>query len=398
MYLTIILNKLAQDYNSHLTPNIMQKTLTSFLFVCFFGILSISCHKKGSYATLQNINGNEVISCNVDEISDSVDFLLSNMIDECELVKLETSDSSLFGRIHHIAVSENYIVIHSYDQVPVKLFDRKGKFIRNIGAIGHGPGEYNALYGIQIDEPNNRIYLTPFAGVNKLVVYDIMGKYIQDIPLAFSSPKCRVYVENEKITVLSMPFDSVVPVAYQQTHEGKLIKKLPVVNHLILQPDFSSEITSSHNSGEYDLQILGFGSGNYDTLYYYNADLNKLIPKYVNSYTGKRQGSMTYELRRYYWSWLFDDYNGKRVIVNKETLKSDFFRLINDFHGNIEIKDFFMSNDGLFAGSISAIDLVDQISELMKSEISNENKEKLSGHLENLDENDNPILFLGKMK
>ncbi len=376
----------------------MQKILNSFFLVCFIGILSISCHKKGSYATLQHINGNQVITCNVDEISDSIDFLLSNMIDECELVKLETNDSSLLGGISRIGVSENYMVVYCNDQFPVKLFDRKGNFIRNIGTIGHGPGEYIYLYGLQIDEPNNRIYLTPFAFVNKVLVYDITGNYIQDIPLAYSSPKCRVYVENEMVTVLSMPFDSVVPVAYQQTYEGSLIKKLPIMNHLIVRTDFNSEVFSNHNSGEYDLKIAGFGNGNYDTLYHYNSDLNKLIPKYVNSFTGKRQGSVTTELRRHYYSFLYDDYYGKKIIVNKETLKSDFFKLINDFHGNIEIKDFFMSNNGLFVGSISAIDLIDQIGELMKSEISNDNKEKISRLLEDLDENDNPILFLGKMK
>lgn len=384
-----------------LTPNSILTMKKFYMYIVSAGTLILlfnQCQQKGSYATIQDANGNQVISCNISEISDSIDFPLSDLIDACEMVQLETNESSLFERVWHIGVSDHYIAIHSYGQLPVKLFDRQGKFIRDIGAIGHGPGEYSTLYGIQIDEPGDRIYLTPFAMVNKILVYDLNGNYIKDIPLLYSSPKCKTYVRDDIVTILSMPFDSIVPVAYQQSTEGKLIQKLPLMSDLILRPDFSSEISSSHNSDGYDIHILGWGSENCDTLYHYDPVLNRLIPKYVNSFTGERQGSWVYELRRHYWSWLFGDYNGKKAIVDKETLKADFFRLVNDFYGNIEIKEFFMSNNGMFVGSVAAINLIDEINHLLGQDINNDDKDKLTQILESLDENDNAILFIGEMK
>jgi len=294
------------------------------------------CQRKSSYATLVNVSGNQVIDCNISTITDSVDFPLSTIIEECEMIQLETNDNSLFESVYHIGLSDNYIAIHSYGRMPIKLFNRQGKFIRNIGSIGRGPGEFTSLYGIQLDEPGDRVYLTPFAGAKQILAYDLNGEIQQSIPLLFKQTKCKVYIEKNIVTVLSMPFNDNIPVAYQQTVGGELIQKLPVIDHLILRPDFSSEISSSHNANAYDIQTLPWGGEAYDTLYHYDTKYNKLIPKYVATFSEKKTGSWTFELRQHYWTWLFGEkYKNKKVIVDKKTLEADFFRLINDFYGGI---------------------------------------------------------------
>jgi hypothetical protein len=177
---------------------------------------------EGSHATIVNINGNEVINCNISEVTDTIDLPLSELIKNCEIIQLETNDSSMFKSVYHASVSDNYIAIHSRGQMPIKLFSRKGNFIRNIGTIGSGPGEFTSLYGIQLDEPSNRIYLTPFANASEIIVYDLEGVPHEPIPLVFKQTKCNVYVEKEVVTVLSMPFNNKIPPAYQQS-----ICKLP---------------------------------------------------------------------------------------------------------------------------------------------------------------------------
>lgn len=363
-------------------------------------IVFCQCHRKGSFATSVNVNGNQVIVCNISKITDSTIFPLSRIVDDCELIQLETSDSSLFERVYHVGISDNYIAIHSYGRHPIKLFNRKGKFIRNIGAIGRGPGEFTSLYGIQLDEPNYRIYLTPFARADNILTYDLDGKFQQNIPLLFKQTKCKVYIETDTVTVLSMPFDDKIPVAYQQTVNGNIIQKLPVIEHLILPPDFSSEISSSQNANAYDIQISSWGREAYDTLYHYDTKYNKLIPKYVATFSEEKTGSMTYELRQHYWTWLFGEkYNNKKVIVDKNSLKANFFRLINDFYGGIEIKNFFMSNNGMFIGAVSAIELIHEIDKILeKNSVSSKDKEKVMSMREMLNENDNEVLFIGEMK
>jgi acetylglutamate kinase len=56
-------------------------------------------------------------------------------------------------------------------------------FIVVIASFGHGPGEFTSLYNVQLDEAGNKVYLTPFANANKLIVYNLESEYLADIPL-----------------------------------------------------------------------------------------------------------------------------------------------------------------------------------------------------------------------
>ncbi len=199
--------------------------------------------------------------------------------------------------------------------------------------------------------------------------------------------------------MLSMPFNDEIPVAYQQTSGGELIQKLPVIDHLILRPDFSSEVSSSHNAGAYDLFILPWGTESFDTLYYYNTKQNELVPKYVASFADKKHSSWTYELKDHYYSWIFGDkYNGAKVIVDKKSLKSDFFRLKNDFYGNMEMKKFFMSSNGWFIASMSAMELKQELEKALNSDsFKSRQKEDMIALQNKLKMDDNDVLFIGEM-
>lgn len=72
----------------------------------------------------------------------------------------------------------------------------RGIFLTNIGAIGQGPGEYQMVYDVKLDEANNRIYILPW-NASQLLVYDLQGNVLDPIPplLALSESKiqCRSY-------------------------------------------------------------------------------------------------------------------------------------------------------------------------------------------------------------
>jgi len=380
--------------------NIMKDAIIRIILGIFMFFLFYQCRQKSYHADSVDVDGNKLIVCNISSIVDSIDVPLSTLIDNCEYIPLETTDSSLFERVYHVGVSDNYIAVHSYGRHPVKLFNRQGKFIRNIGSIGRGPGEFTSLNGIQIDEPNNRLYLTPFAGAEFIIAYDLDGLFQGNIPLIYRQTKCKVYVDGDIITVLSMPFDDQIPVAYQQTINGTLIQKLPKIDHLILTPDFSSEVSSSRNSGFFDIQIVPWGMANYDTLYHYDTSGNKLIPKFVAIFSDKKQGSYTYDMKNHYWTWLLGDKSAnKRVITDKKTLEANYFRLINDFYCGVEITNFFTSNNSMFIGSLSAVDILEEINEIKLNQKLNADERERLFQIENtVNENSNEILFIGKMK
>lgn len=385
--------------------------------ICLLSILLVAViasfgKKSGSYAKLVNQNGNKVIDCNMYEVNDTIDLLLSDIVESCEFIPLETKEESLFKSVYHIGISDHYLAIHSYGQMPIKLFARDGKFIRDIGSVGHGPGEFTSLYGVQLDEPANKLYLTPFANADKLLVYSMDNKYLADIPLKYKQTKFYAYVQGDKVTVLSMPFKNMgsepIPIAYQQTIDGKVIQEVKATDAQLIDPrnsqgqfvGFNNEISSSYNSGAFDTFIMRWGGEALDTLYHYDTQKNALIPQFVASFNGKKEGSWTREWKNHYWTVLFGDkFKGANVIVDKNTLKSNFFRLKNDFYGNIRMNKFFMSNNGWLVCSMPAFELMANIEEVLKNNaLSGADKTKLKGILAKINENDNEVLFIGRMK
>ena len=132
----------------------MNKTMT-FLGSLLIATIATSCG-TGSKDLAENTNDplanspivgqyvqvgtDKVMACDQKLLADTVRIPLSFFTEEMELVKLDNRDEALVGQTG-VTVSDNYILVYGSRQNPFKLFDRKGKFLTNIGAIGQGPGE-----------------------------------------------------------------------------------------------------------------------------------------------------------------------------------------------------------------------------------------------------------------
>ena len=93
----------------------------------------------GSVRIIENPDGPLYI-CDLKAAGDTIDIPLSELVEDCRIVRFETSDEALF-KAWWIEVSDNYICVRQQSNV-VKLYDKDGKFLCNIGAMGNGPGEY----------------------------------------------------------------------------------------------------------------------------------------------------------------------------------------------------------------------------------------------------------------
>jgi hypothetical protein len=80
-----------------------------------------------------------------------------------EYIKLETKDECLTGTRLTVYSNDQYLI--AIDREKILLFDRKdGKFIREVGHKGNGPGEYSRTYTVMpFNEEKNIVY----AGRNK---------------------------------------------------------------------------------------------------------------------------------------------------------------------------------------------------------------------------------------
>ena len=293
-----------------------------------------------------------------------------------------------------MAVSENYIAIKDSERTPLKLFTREGKYIRDIGAVGRGPDEYNiSLYGVQIDEARDQLYLLPFANARQILVFGTDGIAREHIPLRFQQRKFKAWVEDGIVTVLGMPFKNDSAVVFQQTIDGELIQYIPPEEyHLALE--FSSEVSSSHNTGVFDFFQAIASKTQDDTLYHYDVDANRLIPKYTLDFeTEEWPVYFCYDLPRYYYAWV----RGRGIVLaDKKTTETHYIRLINDFYGGIELSMHWDSSNGMFISSIPALDLIKEIDRCLEEDQDEEMIKRLKELDSVIDENSNDILFVGK--
>ncbi|MDR2232026.1 MAG: 6-bladed beta-propeller [Tannerella sp.] len=103
----------------------------------------------------------------------------SELVSELKYIPLETCSDCLVGeQLIDIFVTSTHIFIEGSSYC--YAFGRDGKFIGKIGRIGHGPGEYNNLIGMTVDENKKFLYLETYLN---LLEYSWDGKFHRSIPL-----------------------------------------------------------------------------------------------------------------------------------------------------------------------------------------------------------------------
>ena len=375
------------------------KTLNS---LCSISILILTVFiftrcKNDSVAYISKVHGNDVIVCPVDKVTDTIHIPLSSLLESCEMVKLQTIDDALFDRAFHTAISEKYICIKSYGQIPAKLFDINGQFLRNIGTIGRGPGEYSQLYGLQFNKEGKILYLLPFGTTRNILVYDVEGNHLKDIPLAYTQRKFKAFFSSDSIiTIVSMPFKTDSAICFQQTYNGRLIQQISPPQDLISR-NFDGEIFSNQSTSDFDF----FNTAS-DTLFHYNTSKNILEPKSTISFgEGKKPIFTIKELPGYFYYWFYWLGDDKRkpgnILVDKNTLDAKYFDIKNDYYGNINAASNF--SHGYFINIVAAITLKTQLEEAIENnELNDQMRQKLINLNNSLKPEDNDVVFFGKLK
>ncbi|WP_299577795.1 6-bladed beta-propeller [uncultured Sunxiuqinia sp.] len=92
---------------------------------------------------------------------------------------LPLNDSILLEDIYKLKSSESLLFMQS-EEGSVNVFNLEGKFVNRVGKLGEGPGEVSNLVDYAIDKSAKRIYiLNRF----KLLMYDFSGNFIKAINL-----------------------------------------------------------------------------------------------------------------------------------------------------------------------------------------------------------------------
>ena len=123
------------------------------LQLCGFAIvILLLCYLTSCF----NENGGQANIIKIgDNINDFRPLKISEISNSIEYVKLETKNECLIEQIKYLDISDKYIIIHDWNKC--LLFSRSGKFLKQIGKKGRGPGEY--IHPAQIRIEDDEIFI-----------------------------------------------------------------------------------------------------------------------------------------------------------------------------------------------------------------------------------------------
>lgn len=144
---------------------------TFILFLVALSFVCSSCNRTPS------VEEPDVLKVELKETPVSV----SDFFSKVEVIPLETSDSCLLARILRVRGSGDttYILTQDYPtfrHITLMAFDKKGNYLRSIGRVGQGPGEYSQVYDAVISEQRNRVYMLSPSG--SMYTYRLDGSFI----------------------------------------------------------------------------------------------------------------------------------------------------------------------------------------------------------------------------
>jgi hypothetical protein len=156
----------------------MKKNLLLTVFI--FLLIGVGCtSKKDGNNSTQILTAKEDIKYpyNID-LPDKVqgDLTTSSIASEVKFIPLETNKMSLIGKGERIRINDSLIVISDWKKI--FLFKKDGRFIRQIGTNGKGPGEYLMIFDFELKE--DTILLTS-TGKRSIIKYTLDGKFQEEI-------------------------------------------------------------------------------------------------------------------------------------------------------------------------------------------------------------------------
>ncbi len=362
-----------------------------------------SCNSTTNNVVIVNKENNRVTVCDGNNLGDKKDIPLSDLVEDFQVIRFANNEDAYF-KLQWFAFSENYICINQPSQAPVKLFNKKGEFLGDIGTIGRGPGEYKSAYNILIDEKEGSIYVATMSE-NKILRFDLTGKFQNEIDLEERLNKPKLFKQsNSDISLVQLCFkdrgDKFTAANIQSNNNDSInYAYFDALATNFRNQDgagvgFDAEIWSYRNTPDFAFMMT-----HSDTIYHYNSGANRIESKFTISFDDelkKDHFTIINELPNHYLVFLVGK-NGKKILVDKEKQEAFNVSIFNDFMGNMITSLQFQ--DGYYFANYAPDSFKDKIQDYLDSgDCQEEDITKLTELKNSLNENDNNILLLAKLK
>lgn len=390
----------------------------------------------------KSLNENKIFHIDIDKCELSIDLKLSDLIDSCRLVRLETTKDCVLGPyLSYLYISDKYIIID--DRNGIYKFSIDGRFIRKIINVGRGPQEISPNINCFFYEKKNLLFFDEtMRRKSFLHVYDIESeKFLEPVKKCFPDTWGDFAIYDDSLIIGSLSpgiwgsmdhiisMDSVPYAIFFQDFNGRFINGI-LSNKKFLWGQNQNELFQRARImiGDNNLHIKYEWD---DTLFTLNN--NKLSPYIIPTYKTPKGnlpnsdpeiGDKRISYKKYENSsfTLFGEYlHNNRIYsdvgVKYEYRKNYFFinksngeyakikSYTDDFIGHVQegsgseiILPSLLSNNKLYV-VYNPIDLISK-------EFGDQDKQELPANIYNqfhsiqkkLNETDNPILLIGTIK
>lgn len=137
----------------------------------------IGCQPETKEPKAQNIDAQSFTIDISEALENKKEVQISEIAKSIKYVPLETLPGCLLGDIRKIALSDSSFFVS--DSRKLLKFSIDGSFIKQIGSVGRGPGEYSGIADFEIEEHSDFIFITD-PNKKSILNYAIDGSFINE--------------------------------------------------------------------------------------------------------------------------------------------------------------------------------------------------------------------------
>jgi len=403
----------------------MKKNLLLTVFIFLLIVVGCTSKKDGNDSAQIPITKNcdALPHFDLTELTQASVVKLSELgINDIKYIPLETDTSNLISGIKKIETDNNSFYIGDWFKISKYALD--GKYIKDIGVRGRGPKEYHIIMDFTIDSKNNYLFMLNGSRVNgKIFVYTLNGDFIK----SFSSPAYAMNLAcmEDRLLYYLPNIDGTLDTSFiLASLDGETEKVYPnkfPYNKVNIPRGFLVEFLCYKYGNQlytkeiYSDTIFAFKNLNFEPAYILNHGEKTLSPEVrggINSMEShikvfKNQiHTVTNQFETQ--SFIYSEFIDKEQLYTFIGFKDrDAYLLIkdkgiiNDIDGGPSLYFKMVKDKNTLISWINAYELKDYVrSEDFKNFIPKypEKKKELEKLANRLDENNNPVLMLVKLK
>jgi len=322
--------------------------------------------------------------------------------------------------INRVAVTDSFIFVGS-NPSGLLAFDHQGKLVRQIGRIGNGPGEYHHGSSFSLDRKHKRVCLLDR---NNVLEYTVDGRFtkefsilkfgndFQDIqcqdgliylfePVSFGNAKYEWLIVDENGNEVFAKYNFIPKFKSNEGGDCHAFSD----GHMLYYMNSYNDTIFAIKGKDYQAKYL-MAKGKYSPLIdepgSQGGDFNLL-----DIIRTRENLLMRYYLNNFFWLTLFNEKEGKLIVLDKIQQinhRDEGPGIINDLDGGLPFVPKFqilMKDASCLCGYRYSYELKNAIaSDAFKNSVPKlaERKKQLEKLADRLDENDNPVLMVVKLK